>query len=65
MGDRIKENAGTIIAILCGALFMILIPILINFINQKIKEYNCDHISITEAWKDQECREYFDRTMGD
>lgn len=65
MGDRIKENAGTIIAILCGALFMILIPILINFINQKIKEYNCDHISITEVWKDQECREYFDRTMGD
>ena len=65
MGDRIKENAETIIAILCGALFMILIPILINFINQKIKEYNCDHISITETWKDQECREYFDRTIGD
>lgn len=65
MGDRIKENVGIVIAILCGVLFIILIPILINFINQKIKEYNCDHIPITEAWKDQECRKYFNRTMGD
>lgn len=65
MGDRIKENVGIVAAILCGALCIILIPILINFINQKIKEYSCDHIPITDAWEDQECREYFNRTIGD
>lgn len=43
----------------------IIIVLLIVFIYNKAYEYNCDHISITEAWKDQKCKAYFERSMGD
>ena len=43
----------------------VVIALLIMFIYNKTYEYNCDRISITEAWKDQKCRAYFDRSMGD
>ena len=43
----------------------IIMVLLIVFIYNKAYEYNCDHIPITEAWKDQKCRAYFERSMGD
>ena len=43
----------------------IIMVLLIVFIYNKAYEYNCDHISITEAWKDQKCKAYFERIMGD
>lgn len=48
-----------------GILFGIAIILLLHLISVKIYEYNCDHIPITEAWKDDKCRDYFNRTSGD
>lgn len=48
-----------------GILFGVSIILLLHFINVKMYEYNCDHIPITEAWKDDKCRDYFNRTSGD
>ena len=48
-----------------GILFGVAIILLLHLISVKIYEYNCDHISITEAWKDDKCRDYFNRTSGD
>ena len=56
-----------------GILFGVVVILLLHFIvdiiektnNVKMYEYNCDHIPITEAWKDDKCRDYFNRTSGD
>ena len=48
-----------------GILFGVAVILLLHFINVKMYEYNCDHIPITEAWKDTKCVEYFHRTSGD
>lgn len=48
-----------------GILFGVSIILLLHFISVKMYEYNCDHIPITEAWKDDKCRDYFNRTSGD
>lgn len=48
-----------------GILFGVSIILLLHFINVKMYEYNCDHIPIAEAWKDDKCRDYFNRTSGD
>lgn len=50
-----------VVAMICGALMILLVFLIKN----KIYEYNCDHIPITEAWKDTKCVEYFHRTSGD
>ena len=48
-----------------GILFGVAIILLLHFISVKMYEYNCDHIPITEAWKDDKCIDYFNRTSGD
>ncbi len=48
-----------------GILFGVVIILSLYFISVKIYEYNCDHLPITEALKDDKCRDYFNRTLGD
>ena len=43
----------------------VVMTLFMMFIYNKAYEYNCDHISITEAWKDQKCKAYFERSIGD
>ena len=69
MGNRIgvimKIEKEDIIFILIGIIIGILIIFLGIYIGNKVYEYHCDHIPITQAWEDNQCKEYFKRTMED
>lgn len=62
MGDRIEKDV--LIAIAAGMILFILFPIIVNFIQQKLYEHNCDTMPITDAWRDDRCKEYFKRDLN-
>ena len=46
-------------------MILILLMVIINFVKEKIYEYSCNHVPITDAWKDNKCREYFYKEIGE
>ena len=60
---KIKKT--DIIYMLIGIIIVISVILFGIYISNKIYEYNCDHIPISQAWKDDRCKNYFNRTAGD
>lgn len=65
MGNRIKKGEYILIEIIVMVMILILLMVIINFIKEKIYEYGCDHVPITDAWEDDKCREYFYKEIGE
>ena len=65
MGDRIKKGGYILVGIIGMVMILILLVIIINFVKEKIYEYGCDHVPITDAWKDDKCKEYFYKEIGE
>ena len=65
MGNRIKKGGYILIGIIGMAMILILLMVIINFVKEKIYEYSCNHVPITDAWEDNKCREYFYKEIGE
>lgn len=65
MGNRIKKGEYILIGIIGMVMILILLMVIINFVKEKIYEYSCDHVPITDALKDNKCREYFYKEIGE
>lgn len=65
MGNRIKKGEYILIGIIGMVMILILLMVIINFVKEKIYEYSCNHVPITDAWKDNKCREYFYKEIGE
>lgn len=55
----IKKYKYIITLIISVLISFVLIACLFNLVNKWTKMYQCDHISLTEALKDEQCRKYF------
>lgn len=65
MGNRIKRGGYILVGIIGMVMILILLMIIINFVKEKIYEYGCDHVPITDAWEDDKCKEYFYKEIGE
>ena len=65
MGNRIKKGEYILIGIIGMVMILILLMVIINFVKEKIYEYSCDHVPITDVWEDDKRREYFYKKIGE
>ena len=65
MGNRINKGEYILIGIIGMVMILILLMVIINFVKEKIYEYSCNHVPITDAWKHNKCREYFYKEIGE